>query len=122
MSTLGRRSKVDRPLTSPPHVVELGETVAAREPRVHDVLGVGLDLFDRGALFGGAVPAESPVLAQEEGLAARIRSQMGVPIYASRRTSEFLAANNVKAAKQFAESLAYAKEKGLEIKAWEEYR
>ena len=29
---------------------------------------------------------------------------------------------NVKAAKQFAESLAYAKEKGLEIKAWEEYR
>jgi carbamoyl-phosphate synthase large subunit len=29
---------------------------------------------------------------------------------------------NVKAARQFAESLAYAKEKGLEIKAWEEYR
>lgn len=29
---------------------------------------------------------------------------------------------NVKAARQFAESLAYAKEKGLEIRAWEEYR
>lgn len=114
---------------------------------------------------------------------ARLLSGMGIPLYASKGTAEFLAANgvaakplhwpleevepniatmlrerkidlvinvpknngetelkndylirrmavdfdvplftNVKAAKQFAESLAYAKEKGLEIKSWEEYK
>jgi hypothetical protein len=29
---------------------------------------------------------------------------------------------NIKVAKQFTEALAYQREKGLEIKAWEEYR